>query len=364
MNPATPSPLRRRLSRYGWKLLGISAIAVFFMVRSITAPSVAAIEPPAFSVLVQTYQAQPVNRELRLQGQLEAYRTVDLRAETDGQVTALAVPEGARVHQGQALLLIAEDDRKARLAEATAQVERFRSDLKAEQRLQRQGLQARQRVAEVAAALASAEAALAATQLDIERTRIKAPFDGVVNRHQMEVGDLVERGNPVLTLVDDNRLKVTAQIPQQSLPWVKMGLPVRVTTLNGDTQRATISFVSIQAQAGTRSFRVEADLANTGGNWRPGLSATLTLELENLDGHFLSPATLTLDEQSRIGVKTVDPQGVVAFYPVEVLRAESDGVWVSGLPASARVILQGQGFVQAGEQVKTRAIASSEGAAG
>ena len=60
---------------------------------------------------------------------------------------------------------------------------------------------------------------------------------------------------------------------------------------------------------------------------------------------------LSLDASGEIGIKSVDDDSIVSFYPIELLRTESDGVWVSGLPDKVKIITQGQGFVNAGEPV-------------
>ena len=67
--------------------------------------------------------------------------------------------------------------------------------------------------------------------------------------------------------------------------------------------------------------------------------------------HFLSPAALALDNTGEVGVKSVDRQSLVRFHPVDLVRTEAKGVWVSGLPARLRIITRGQGFVNRGESV-------------
>ena len=69
----------------------------------------------------------------------------------------------------------------------------------------------------------------------------------------------------------------------------------------------------------------------------------------------ISAALLSLNSQDKIGVKSVDDDGVVIFHPIDIVRTGVDGVWVAGLPRRVRVITVGQGFVRAGDRVEARA---------
>jgi len=75
--------------------------------------------------------------------------------------------------------------------------------------------------------------------------------------------------------------------------------------------------------------------------------------LGTASAHLVSPAILALDAAGRLGVKTVGTGDKVAFNTVEIIRSAEDGVWIGGLPPNSQVITVGQGFVQAGEQVRT-----------
>jgi multidrug efflux system membrane fusion protein len=71
-----------------------------------------------------------------------------------------------------------------------------------------------------------------------------------------------------------------------------------------------------------------------------------------VQAQFVSPAIFSLDTEGRLGVKTVSAENMVVFHTVDTIQATTEGVWVAGLPETARVITVGQGFVQAGETVK------------
>jgi len=314
--------------------------------------SSAASESPLMKVLVADLVAETVTRQIVVQGQLEPRRRVEIRAETAGQVIELPVEKGARVTKGDVIAKLAQDDRAAQLAKAKAEVASRQLDLSASEKLGHKGMQALTQIKAAQAALAAAEAELERLRIDLEHTSIRAPYNGVVETRAVEVGSLLERADPVVELVDASVLKAVGHAPQQSVGDLKLGQTVEVRLLDGRKAAGRITYLARVADSGTRSFRFEAEVPNSDGRLFSGVSAELSVAVSEEAGHFLSPATLTLDDGGRVGVKVVEDSHEVAFYPISLVRTEADGVWVSGLPARVRVITRGQGFVMSGETVE------------
>ena len=170
--------------------------------------------PQPMKVQVMHSVSQPVQQLVSVQGQVEALRVVQLKAEVDGRVEQLPVTEGTRVSVGTPLIKLAEDYRSAQLAEAQARLKQAQSDLRASQKLRQRGLQAENKIIADQAAVESARAQLAQMRYQLAHTRIEAPFAGVLNQRTVELGDFVERGQQVAELVDDEQLIVTGQLPQ------------------------------------------------------------------------------------------------------------------------------------------------------
>ena len=302
-------------------------------------------------VLVDSLPAREVAVEVVVQGQIEPRRRLDLRAEVSGQVADIPARKGAGVQRGQVLLRLAADDRPARVAQARAELVRQRLDVEAARRLFERKLQSESRLRLAEASMAAARAALEAAELELERTEIRAPFDGVVETIHVELGAFVDRADPMIDLVDDTGLKAVGYVPQQSAPAVGVGQPVSVRLLDGRTLEGQVEFISKVADAKTRSFRIEADVAPGAAEPNAGVSAELRITVGMEQAHFASPSILALDDQGRVGVKAVDENHAVVFHPISLVRTQADGVWVSGLPEDARVIVQGQGFVTGGQIV-------------
>ncbi|MCC5813082.1 MAG: efflux RND transporter periplasmic adaptor subunit [Ectothiorhodospiraceae bacterium] len=325
------------------------------------AGSTAAVEPeatisqaPRFAVEVQQLQAQPITRTLVNQGQTESFRQVTLRAETAGTVEAVLVPKGSRVEAGQPILRLRMDDRDVRLAEARANLAQRQAEFNATRDLARDGFQSAnaQRLAE--AALEKARAELKSIELDRDRVVIRAPFAGVLNDRMVELGDYVAVNTPVAFLVDNNPLLVSANIAQHDLDGLALDGAAEVRLVSGEIRQGTIRFISAAADTATRTFRVEVELPNSDSPVPAGISAEVRIPVGVVSAHRVSPALLALDGGNALGVKTVDAEDQVVFHPVEVIRAEQDGVWVAGLPEHARVITLGQGFVSPGQHVAVR----------
>ncbi|MEO1121290.1 MAG: efflux RND transporter periplasmic adaptor subunit, partial [Pseudomonadota bacterium] len=119
---------------------------------------------------------------------------------------------------------------------------------------------------------------------------------------------------------------------------------------SGTVSSAVVTFVAQSADPDTRTFRVEAQASNPDGLIRDGMTAELTVPLKGARGHLLPHSALTLNNTGDIGVR-LEVDGEARFAPISILRDSSDGVWVSGLPEAANVIVVGQEFVTDGAAV-------------
>lgn len=306
---------------------------------------------PAFTVETATVTAEPIARRVVAQGHVVPTRAATLRAQTAGQVEAVAAAPGQRVAQGTVLVRLALDDRESRLREAQALRTQREAELEAALRLGESGFQARLRQDEARTALASAVAAVERMRLEIGHTRVAAPFDGVIDERLVDVGDFAARGDPLVTLVDNDPLKAVAHLSQRHFEAVRAGTRARVTLVSGATRDGILTAVAPRADEASRTFRIEVEVPNPDGV-PANTSAQIEIPLGEVRAHWLSPALLTLDGDGRLGVKTVDDDTRVAFVPVEIVRSDARGVWVTGLPERARVITVGGGFVSAGERVR------------
>lgn len=312
------------------------------------APEPAAERVP--SVAASWSEAEEVTLEMVLYGDVEPVQVSVLRARVDGIVEEIA-SQGNRVSRGDQVGQLSADDRAARLARAHAQVASADRDFDAARGLADRDLGTEAEAQARRAELEAARAELRAIELEIANTELTAPISGIINEVITEIGSYVSVGGDILEVVDNARLIASVQVQQTAIQGVRTGMPAQVRFIGGGTREGEVSFVSAVADAATRTFRVEVEIDNSDGALPSGLSAEVTLPVETVTAHRVSPALGRLDEQGRLGVYVVDDEDRIAFLPVEIVRARGDGVWITGLSERARIVTISQGSLTPGQQV-------------
>lgn len=321
-------------------------------------PQSAARQAPLVEVATST--AQSVTRHIIAQGDVEAFRRVAARTQSEGRVAEILVNQGERVEEGQELVRLTLEGRGSRLREARAVLEQRQADYDAAQTLLDQGYTTAQRVRELRTQLESAREEVQRLEDEIADTTVEAPFAGVVDTVAVETGEYVTANAEVATLIDNSPLRTNLRVNQQDVARVEVGRPAQVSYATGAEEIGRVCFVSAAAAPATRTFRVEVRTPNSDNVIPSGISAEARIPTGETMAHFLSPAILSLGTDGALGVKTIGEEDVVAFHPVSVVRAQTDGVWVSGLPDEARIITIGQGFVQAGDTVRVAEAETSD----
>jgi len=301
---------------------------------------------------VRHSSARSVDRVVAVSARTQPNRSIEIRGEVEGRVMSIEAERGAFVRAGQPLARLDLRDREARLAEAQALLEQNRMQYEAAQSLGGENLLSEVQIAETRARLVSAEANLRDIELEIERTVILAPFDGVVQDRLVEIGDLVRIGDTIAEFVDTDPMIVAGDVNEREIARLTPGSPGIAIMPDGKSYEGTVRYVAPVADDRTRTFKVELAVANPSRRLRAGITAELKVTTDQITGHLLSPALLTLDDEGTIGVKIVDAGSRARFVPVEILRSEAEGIWVTGLPEAAEIIAIGQGFVVDGQLVE------------
>ncbi|WP_303289037.1 efflux RND transporter periplasmic adaptor subunit [Marinobacter sp. SS5-14b] len=350
------------MTKAKWSSLGLSILVVVLLViwMATGEVKVASDEVPPepeqeqrelTRVEVETLESESYQPELKLQGQLEPWQMVMVSARVAGTVESLQVTLGDQVTVGQALLTLSTDGRDAVAARWQARIRKLEADLSAARQLKARNLAAETEILSLQSELSAARAELKAAELALEHLQPEAPFDGVVNRREVDPGALVQVGTPLFELVQVDRLKATGRIPQQTVKDVQPGQAVEVNLLDGSRLAGVVSFVASAADPNTRSFAVEVVVENPNLQKAAGGTANLNIRLPEQKAIFISPAYLSLNDDGRPGVKYVNSQNEVVFETVKLLGISTSGAWVSGLPDEIRLITRGAGFVAAGETV-------------
>lgn len=319
----------------------------------------ASAPPPAaepgehlFKVRVRTQKAEDrVNRVVVL-GRTEESRRVTLSAETAGQIVALAAEKGQFVHRGDVIARIAMKDRQAWLNMAETRVKQREMEYQAALELSQRNFRSKTGLAATAAELAAAKAEVEMRKLDIEHTVIRAPFDGVLDARAVEIGDFVKVEAPVATIVDLTPIIVVGHVTENDVGRLKVGSPASARLVTGHEITGKIRYISSVADPASRTFRVEIEAPNQDRSLVAGLTAELHLPQNTVRAHHVSPAILTLNDAGQVGIKAIDADSRVIFYPVQLIADGDDGMWLGGLPETVTMITVGQEFVSAGQKVQ------------
>ena len=295
--------------------------------------------------------AQPIAQEIALYGRTEAERSVEVRAETDGRIAALKIEEGNVVSGGALIASLDIEDRQARVNEALAQVKYRDTAYKAAEELSQKQFTSEVKLTEEKAELETAKATLAAARVELARTGIKTPFSGIAEALMVELGDYVQVGDVIARIDDLDPIIVAVEVTEQEIARVETGQVAQVNLASGEVRTGVVGFIANTGNSETRTFRVEIEIDNSASEIVAGMTAEVVLSTRSVLAHRLSPAVLTLDDLGRIGVKTVNKDGKVAFHPVQIVTDTEDGVWVVGLPLESEVITVGQEFVLPGQDV-------------
>lgn len=287
-----------------------------------------------------------------VRGYTKASRTVNVQAEIKGRIAELPLVRGSSVKKGDVLCRLLEGDRKARLEEAVASVEQAQIEYDGALSLESSGLQSKMNKATAKARLATQKANLKQRSLDFDYLTITAPFDGILERLPVEIGDYLQSGSVCASIVDLNPIVLTGQVAERNVMHLKSGMPAQATLLNGETLDGVVRFISKDASTQTRTYEIEVEASNPNLRIPAGLTVDIEIPTAVYLAHLISPALLALGDEGEIGVRILDDSNKVAFQPVHIVKDDARGIWVSGLPQLAKVITVGQELAVEGEEVE------------
>ena len=344
-------------ARSTWIAVVLVILIVGWMGSGLVIPSeeetvtVAREELAPVAVAVETSVAETVTQYYQAEGQALPDRDTPLRAETSGDIAEVFVSKGDDVEVGTIIARFDPASNDADANRAAQELLRAQREFDNAEQLLERGVATADRVSQARATLAAAQAQVTAVEQAAEALTITAPFAGRIETLDLDEGEYVSAGSDVGRLVDITPLTVAIQVPQQSLTRLKVGQPATVRFITGEEQIGEVTFVGTSAASETRTFLAEVEVPNADGAIPAGISAEVVIPTGEVVAHFLTPSIVSLDTEGTLGVKVVNEDNVVTFYPIQIVTAQIDGVWVTGLPETVDLITVGQGFVNDGEIV-------------
>lgn len=185
--------------------------------------------------------------------------------------------------------------------------------------------------------------------VELNRTEVKAPFSGFIEQI-VKPGNFLERGQVCATIIQLNPIIFVAEVPEFNINKVETGQDVDLRLVTGEFINGKLTFVSKSASPSTRTFKVESQIENKNGLVRDGITAEMTIKTKLVMAHKISPSILLLNDEGKIGIRSVE-NDIVKFHNITILEDSESGLWITGIPKELELIVQGQGFVEDGQKV-------------
>jgi HlyD family secretion protein len=235
-----------------------------------------------------------------------AAKRTTLRTQVQGPVTRVRVRENERVRAGQVLVQIDSTEYALRVAAARGQLAQTRANYRElilfDDEIDDPEVRAeRERVARAKSGLDQAQVALQQAQLELERTRVRAPFDARVADLKVVRGQWVNSGDELLTVVDSDPIKVEVQVLESEVALLAQGRGAQVSfaAFPGEFFSGQIATINPLVERDTRTARVTVTVPNPDGRILPGMYARVSLEARKFPDRILVPRSAVLERDRR-----------------------------------------------------------------
>jgi membrane fusion protein (multidrug efflux system) len=309
--------------------------------------------PPPETVTTAVVQTESWEALITSVGSLEAVQGVMLTAELPGKVTRIAFEPGTKVKAGDLLLQQDISSEQAQLRAAEATVALAKLELERSSKLLGKKAVAQAKYDSDDALHKQALAQIEGIRATIRKKTIRAPFAGSLGIRLVNLGQVINEGEPIVSLQTLDPIFINFSLPQRQLVQVKPGLKVRVSTdaLAGQVIEGEITAISPEVDVATRSIRVQATVANSQERLRPGMFVNVAVVLPAREEVLAIPTTAVLYApygdtvfvvHEKQNEKDVQPVNVIRQKIVQLGEKRGDFVAiVSGLDNGETVVSTG-----------------------
>lgn len=333
---------------------------IFFACKGKSKTSKAAKPNPPVMVDVLLAKPQPVNNSIEANGTVVANEYVELRPEVSGRLIYLKVAEGSHVTQGTVIAKINDADLRAQLNKTKVQLELAETTVsRYKQLLDAGGLN--QSDYDLAVNQVNGyKADIQYTSSLIDKTVIRAPFNGIVGLRQVSPGAYVSPTTVIATLQQVNQLKIDFTLPEAYGNLVKNGMEVEVALdmNNAKREKATIIATEPGANTDTRNIKVRAVLQQAAVN--PGAFAKVYISEAGNRTAILVPTNAIIPDDKNNQLVLVK-NGKAAFVNVQTGNRQANNVEiVSGLNDGDSIVVTGVLFARPNANLKIRSVKKAD----
>ncbi|HEU4724437.1 MAG TPA: efflux RND transporter periplasmic adaptor subunit [Candidatus Eisenbacteria bacterium] len=319
---------------------------------------------------VETAVVSPRNVADRFEavGTIEAGEAITVVTEIDASVESLPFREGQPVAQGALLAQMDDETASAELKRAEALRDQSRVTYDRVKSLYDQKAAAPQDLDDADAARKVAEANVQLARERLRKTRITAPFAGLVGAKRVSAGAYLRAGDAITELASLHEIKVTFSAPERYLATLQRGREVSVSTTAYPNYElhGRIDVVSPVLDPATRAAAIIARVRNPGGKFRPGMSASVSVVLSERAKALAVPSEAVFSEGGQTFVYVVKADSTVERTALTLGTRQADVVEVvQGLTDGARIVTAGhQKLFPGAKVIPTDAGAAPGGSAG
>jgi membrane fusion protein, multidrug efflux system len=299
--------------------------------------------PPKSVVIVTQVSSQDMPTLVRALGTLTAINSAEIAAEIGGTIESIPFTNGAQVKKGDVLIKLEDNTEEAKLLQAQAQKQLSEVDYNRLKNLQSRGAVSKQEFDKSEADLKVAEAEVTLAQAELDKTTLRAPFDGQVGSSTYSVGQYITAGQPLVSLVDKTKLQIRYSVPQRYLEHLKLNSAVTFETPAYPNEKfvGAVNYLSPSVDVATRTLAVEAVFDNPQGKLLPGLSGTVLQVLTITPNALIVPEEALVPSITGYQVFRV-VEGKALATPIEIGTRKDGAVQIlSGLQAGDTLVLQG-----------------------
>lgn len=304
------------------------------------------------AIRVETLLLEPTSFTdvIEVTGSVEALHDATLSAQTSGTVTMLA-ERGAYVEDGAPVARIDADEARAAVEQARAQYELAQDRFERQQPLYQDSIISALEFEQVRSERNQARAALQQAEKRLANTRVDAPFPGTVEERFVEAGEQVSPGIEVARIVNTERVRVTAGVPERYANDIREGSQVQIDgrRYNAGLHTADVTFAANTIDPDSRTFTIEATVSNEDGRLKPEMSVRIRVTREALEDVLVLPRTAVVRDETGTHVYVVERSDTATVAQVHTVRlgatAGEHVVADSGLSRGEEIITVGQNNV-------------------
>lgn len=299
------------------------------------------------------------SRKIKLSGATQPDKRAVLAARSEGVVNALSLTKGAAITADQVVMTLEGPETVARAKIAQIALDQRERELKVAEDLFTRGNKPEIQVISARSDRDAAEAELTLARAALDRLELKAPFAGLVDTVDVEMGEWVQSGAPVATILSLDPIIVRAEVSELDIANVQPGSKAFMTLVDGTKMEGKVRFVAREASAATRTFPVEIALPNPGVLIPAGMTTQVELLAPAVSTVIVPRSVITLSEKGEVGLRVVGADNLARFVTVQIIDDTEAGMIVAGVPADVRIIVAGQDLVRDGDLVDVTEVAAA-----